>query len=97
MKKIDFPPFSVFFFGQRTENQKPTFLFWLGHSEKVRDLGFHMRQSASKSARTASEEKLLKLGSPFGQPLGDGPKSSDFGCGLVHVRASPTGDFECPF
>ena len=33
--------------------------------QKVKDIGFHMRQSASKSARTANREKLLKLGSPF--------------------------------
>ena len=78
--------FSIFvtFFCFRTENRK-----------QKTHLGFHMRQPASKSVRTASEERPAKSGSPFGPPLGDGPKSRDFGS--VYVRAIPTGDFECLF
>jgi len=66
-RKKDFDFCNGFLFSERpkTENQKPNFLFWYDHSNKVRDLGIHMHQSASKSARTVAGQKPAKLGSLF--------------------------------
>ena len=59
-------------FGQKTENHNTHFLFGLDHCEKVWHFGFHMRQSASKSARTVAEQNSRSWTLLFSSPLGNG-------------------------
>ena len=64
----------LFFNPKQKTTTNPIFFSGTTHhsSEKVRDLGFYMCQSASKSTRTASEGQLFKSGFLLSSPLGDG-------------------------